>query len=116
MEFTSSGIRVGLQHFLAVVLVIQLDFESPLSVEIDLILLVPQQRHFMFFFFHLATGNFTNRCSSQNGDMTKWSYKESCFCEKRSLRQEFRHKVYKSLILIYSNPRLFETLYITQLE
>ena len=51
MEFTSSGIRVGLQHFLSVVLVIQLDFESPLSVEIDLILLVPQQRDFMFFFF-----------------------------------------------------------------
>ena len=50
MEFTSSGIRVGLQHFLSVVLVIQLDFESPLSVEIDLILLVPQQRDFMFFF------------------------------------------------------------------
>ncbi|XP_066029938.1 uncharacterized protein [Pocillopora verrucosa] len=38
-------------------------------------------------------GNFTNRCSSPYGDMTKWSFKESCFCEKKSLRQEFRHKL-----------------------
>ena len=29
VELTSSGIRVGLQHLLSVVLVIQLDFESP---------------------------------------------------------------------------------------
>ncbi|XP_066029944.1 uncharacterized protein [Pocillopora verrucosa] len=38
-------------------------------------------------------GNLTNRCSSPYGDMTKWSFKESCFCEKKSLRQEVRHKL-----------------------
>ncbi|XP_027041927.1 adhesion G-protein coupled receptor D1-like [Pocillopora damicornis] len=38
-------------------------------------------------------GYSTSRCSSQNGRMTTWSFKESCFCEKKSLRQEFRHKL-----------------------